>query len=214
MGRSIGRLGVQREPVDLDFEYFGATIRVHPQASDTVELDFLDLGRDLDLTGLEDRDLKDLDDEQAMAAVTAMSRAVAAGYRLVKGSLQRVIHPDDWAAYWRLALDNGQRVNDLMRDLKAITAAVVEADTGFPTTPPSGSPDGPGSTPPRSGGGSSSAAAPPLSDADKALALLRGRPDLQEFVVLTEEKDQARLAEALAAPTGQTAAQKLLASRS
>lgn len=210
MGRSIGDLGVRREPVDLEFRYFGAVIRVHPAASDTVELEFLDAGRHIDLDVLQDQDLTDLDDDQKIATIAAMGKAVRAGYLLVKGSLQQVVHPDDWDTYWRLAKANGQRIVDLLADLKRITAAVVEADTGFPTTPPSGSDGGRESTPPKSAGGSSSAAARPASDADKALAMLRLRPDLQEFVVLQQESEQARSRQ-LSGPDGGTAASRMLA---
>lgn len=210
MGRSIGDLGVRREPVDLEFGYFGATIRVHPAASDTVELEFLDIGRDIDLGALQDQDLDDLDRQAEVVA--AMGRAVRAGYMLIKDSLQQLIHPDDWDAYWRLARENGQRIGDLMADLKKITTAVIEADTGFPTRPPSGSDGGHESTPPRSAAGSSSAAARPASDADQALRMLRSRPDLQEFIVLQEETTAARAAQETI-PDDRTAAQRLLAAR-
>lgn len=209
MGRSIGDLGVRRAPVDLEFGYFGATIRVHPAASDTVELEFLDAGRDIDIEALQNHDLDTLDDEQRFAVVSATVRAVRAGYLLVKGSLQQVIHPDDWQTYWRLARENGQRIADLMTDLKRITAAVVEADTGFPTLPPSASADGPESTPPRSAVASSSVGGRPVSDADKALAMLRSRPDLQEFVVMQEEATGAKATSR--AQGGATAASRLMA---
>lgn len=211
MGRSIGDLGVLRAPVDLEFRYFGAVIRVHPAASDTVELEFLDAGKDIDVEALQDQDLDTLDDEQRWATVAAMSKAVRAGYLLVKGSLRQVIHPDDWDTYWRLAREHGQRINDLMTDLKRITAAVVEADTGFPTTPPSASADGRRNTPRKSAAGSSSVAGRPDSDADKALRMLRGRPDLQEFVIMQEEATAARLAK-LSTP-GTTASRLMAASR-
>lgn len=193
MARSIGDLGVRREPVDLEFRYFGTVIRVHPAASDTVELEFLDVGRDINLDALQDTDLGQLDDDQAMAALAAMGQAVRAGYLLIKGSLQQVIHPDDWQTYWSLAKANGQRIADLMADLKRITAAVVEADTGFPTMPPSASAGGRESTPQRFAAASSSAPGRPASDADKALAMLRGRPDLQEFVVMAQEAEADRI---------------------
>lgn len=211
MGRSIGDLGVRRAPVDLEFRYFGATIRVHPAASDTVELEFLDVGRDIDLDALQDKDLSDLDDEGKFAAIAAMGQAVRAGYLLIKGSLQQVIHPDDWPLYWSLAKSNGQRIADLMADLKRITTSVVEADTGFPIMPPADSVGGHENTPQRSGGASSSAPAPRNSDADKALRMLRNRPDLQEFVVLQQEADAERARQSAAAGTG-TAASRLLAS--
>jgi hypothetical protein len=67
----------------------------------------------------------------------------------VKDSLQQLIHPEDWPTYWKLARENGQQIRDLMSDLKYITAKVVEAETGFPTRPPSGSAGGRETTPPK-----------------------------------------------------------------
>lgn len=215
MGRNIGELGTRREPLDLDFTYFGATIRVHPQASDTVELEFLDAGKDLDMSALEGVDLAKLDEaaaEEVIAAASAVSKAVTAGYRLVKGSLRRVIHPEDFDTYWKLAVENGQQIRDLMADLKFITAKVVEEETGFPSMQPSASQPGPEATPVRSADGSSSEVAAALSDTDAALRLLRGRPDLQEFVVLAEEMTQAEQQQATeTAGRPMTAAEKLLA---
>ena len=202
MGRSIGSLGNQRGPVDLEFEYFGSTIRVHPQASDTVELEFLDVGRDIDLDLLQDKSLEELDDDQKWAVLAEMGRAIRGGYLLIKDSLQRVIHPDDWPTYWKLARENGQQIKDLMTDLKRVTAAVVEAETGFPTRQPSASAGGHVNTPQRSAVGSS-------LGPDKALVLLRGRPDLQEFVVAKEEAEAAKLAEQQRSTS--TAASRLLA---
>jgi hypothetical protein len=204
MGKSIGSLGTKRGPVDLEFDYFGSTIRVHPQASDTVELEFLDVGRDIDLELLQDKSLEELDDDQKWAVLAEMGRAIRGGYLLVKDSLQQLIHPEDWPTYWKLARENGQQIRDLMSDLKYITAKVVEAETGFPTRLPSDSAGGREITPPKSGAGSS-------SDADKALALLRGRPDLQEFVVGREENEAARLAQQ--STSSSTTAGRLLAAQ-
>lgn len=221
MGRSIGVLGTRHEPLDLDFTYFdGVTIRVHPYASDTVELDFLEAGKGVDLEALQSIDIEELDEEEAReklaGQLNTLNRVVITGYRLVKDSLRAVIHPDDFDAYWKLAKDNGQRIRDLMADLKRITASVVEAESGFPTTPPSASQPGPASTPVRSADGSSSAVAPGSSDTDRALVLLRGRPDLQEFVVMAEETEQAKAVQKTAEAAGppQTAAQRLIASTS
>jgi hypothetical protein len=201
MARSIGDLGVRREPVDLEFRYFGSVIRVHPAASDTVELEFLDAGRDIDIDALQGKDLAELDLDVKLAAVSTIGKAVRAGYLLIKSSLQQVIHPDDWPTYWRLAHENGQRIADLMADLKRITVAVVEADTGFPTMPPSASADGQGTTPQSYAGASSSEPARRSSDADKALQMLTSRPDLQEFIVLQEEAEAAKARQKNAAGT-------------
>lgn len=205
MARSIGSLGRRREPVDLEFDYFGTTIRVHPKASDTVELEFLDIGRDIDLSLLEDKSLDQLDQQQQMAVVSEIGRAIRGGWLLVKDSLQQLIHEEDWPTYWKLARENGQQIRDLMADMKYIAAMVVEAETGFPTRQPSGLAGGQGTTPQRSAGGSS-------SDADKALAALRGRPDLQEFI-LAREESLAEKAAAAQSTAGGTAASRLLAAQ-
>jgi hypothetical protein len=190
MGRSIGVLGTVHQPLDLEFQYFGQTIRVHPNASDTVELDFLEAGRDIDLS-MFDKPIEELEAQEQLAVVGQLAKALHATDALMRDSLKKLIHPDDFDTYWKLAVENGQRVRDLSADIKRLTAAVVEADTGFPTMPPSGSPDGPAPTPPTSGDGSSSAAAPASTsepalppDLVKSLALERGRSDIQTFYVM------------------------------
>lgn len=204
MAKSIGSLGRRREPIDLEFDYFGTTIRVHPQASDTVELEFLDIGREIDLSLLEDKSLEELDNDQRWQVMAKMGEAIRGGYLLVKDSLRQLIHPEDWPKYWELARENGQQIRDLMADLKYITSKVVEAETGFPTQPPFGSAGGRETTPPKSAAGSS-------SDADRALAALRGRPDLQEFVLAREESLAER--QKAAQNAGGTAASRLLAAQ-
>jgi len=188
MSRSIGTLGRKREPLDLDFEYFGATIRVAPDASDVVELEFLEIARnaDLDMRDLEGLSAAELEDEaKVQDVVRRTNQVIISTYGLIRDKLRELIHPEDFDTYWRLARANRQMVSDLMADMKAITASVVEASTGFPTTPPSDSSPTLASTLRSSGGGSSSA---PASDTAKALELRRGRPDLQEFFVLAEEQ--------------------------
>ncbi|MET8908389.1 hypothetical protein [Micromonospora sp. NPDC004551] len=200
MGRNIGTLGRQRDPLDLEFTYFGSTIRVHPQATDAVELEFLQAGRELDMSALEGVDLAKvdaLDPEQQVKLARVMGQAVAATYRVLEGALRQLIHPDDWARYWRLGMENGQQIRDRMADVKAITAAVVEATTDFPTGPPSASPPGPATTPPASGDAlPSPVTAPRGSDLERALALERGRPDIQEFFVMQAEAEERERREA------------------
>jgi hypothetical protein len=194
MGRNIGKLGRQRDPLDLEFTYFGSTIRVHPQATDAVELEFLQAGRDIDMEALEGVDLSKVDavdPEKLQRAVRAMGQAVAAGMRALDTALRQLVHPDDFERYWRVGMANGQQITDRMADVKAITEAVVVATTDFPTGLQSGSPAGPATTPPGSEGASPSAAARPATDLEKALALERGRPDIQEFyLMLAEEREQ------------------------
>lgn len=193
MGRSIGSLGRQRDPLDLEFDYFGSTLRVHPHATDGVELEFLEAGRDIDTSAFDGVDLAQVDSltpaDQAKL-VRAMGQATAAAYSTVLNALRRLIHPDDWDTYWRLGMEHGQQIRDRMADIKVITTAVVEETTDFPTGRPAASPTGPGGTPAASTGGSRSAA--PASELEMALAMERGRPDLQEFYVMqAEDKDRA-----------------------
>lgn len=198
MGRNIGTLGQDREPLDLEFTYFGATIRVHPYATDAVEIEFLDAGRDLDLSELEDVDLSKVDalePAQKAKLASTLGEVAAAGARALSDALRKLVHPDDWATYWRLGMEHGQQVRDRMADIKRITSAVVEATTDFPSGRPSGLPSGRAATPPGSAAGSSSPGMHP-SDLEIALALERGRPDLQEFYLMEQEyRDQQALQE-------------------
>lgn len=196
MGRNIGTLGKARDPLDLEFTYFGSTIRVHPQATDAVELEFLQAGRDIDMSALEGVDLSKVDavePEKLQAALRAMSQAVQAGMRAVDTALRRLVHPDDFALYWRLGMEHGQQIRDRMSDVKFISDAVVEATTDFPHGLRAGSPVGPATTPPGSGDASPSPAGPPPTDLERALALERGRPDIQEFYLMqAEDAERAR----------------------
>ncbi len=220
MGRNIGTLGVPREPLDLEFTYFdGVVIRVHPQASDSTEVEFLALVGDAQMEALEEVDLDEVDDGQAGPTVDV---AVIRSVQALMDGLRSMIHPDDWRTYWEVGKKHGQQTRDRMADLKAITKAVMEATTDFPTRLSSGSTAGPAAMPGNSTAGSSSPAtaastadtvraAAPVSGTDQALALLRGRPDLQEFILDAEEVQAARAREEMAGPM--TAAQKLLAGR-
>ena len=200
MGKNIGTLGRQRQPLDLEFTYFDNTvIRVHPQATDEVEIDFLEAGKDIDLAELEKLDWSTVDalDPQEQARIfRSMGKAVRDGYLALMSSLRRLIHPDDFESYWTLGQKNGQQLRDRMADIRAITAAVVDATTDFPTGPPSGSPPGRAPTRPSSGAGSPSgraisdverAISDVEADLERALALERGRPDIQEFFLMEAE---------------------------
>jgi len=196
MGRNIGTLGQRREPLDLEFSYFDDTvIRVHPQATDAVEIEFLEAARDIDMSALEGLDLSKIDamdPEQQVKLIRTMSAATAAGYGSLLTSLHRLIHPDDFEKYWRLGMEHGQQIRDRMADVRAITTAVIEATTDFPSGQRSASPSGPATTPPSSAVASPSPPAPrPGTDLEIALALDRGRPDIQEFYVMEAEQRAA-----------------------
>lgn len=162
----LGSLGVHRGLIDMDFEYFGETIRVHPNASDLRTFDMLTQIGDLDFEDPENAD-------EIMNAI---------GEQLVMQ-----IHPDDALLFWETSKKNNQQ----MRDLMAISKTITEAITGFPTGQDSGSTTGEPSTQPKSSDTGMSRrerrALARAQRADKAtgaaLSLLRGRPDLQLAVV-------------------------------
>lgn len=184
---SLGSLGKQRAAVDLDFDWFGETIRVHSMASDLIEIEFLEKAQNINMDGV------DLNAGLTPEAMTVMNTAAHAATNAMIGSIKRIIHPDDWDRFWAAAIANGQHLQDLMEVQKTITEAIVEAQAGFPTGPPSASPGG---QPKQATGPSSTAGSlspGPLTDADKALAMWRGRPDLQEFVVDKEDAERKAL---------------------
>jgi hypothetical protein len=166
---SLGKRGTQRDAVDLDFDYFGVTIRVHPDATDLDVADLMESAGDMDL-----------DDEE--------------GAREVMGSMSRFmrgqIHPDDRELFWRTAKANRQQLKDIIDVARTITQAVAELASGFPTGQPSGSPSTTANTSKKSRGGTSSEARAERRRAaaatsrgrratDEAMGLLEGRPDLK-----------------------------------
>ena len=197
---TIGSLGRKRPALDLSFDYFGETIRVHPGASNLVELEFMEKAKGIQLSaeGLDLDNLDAADEAGTLKAAQTVARMASLASDAVVGTLRKLIHPDDWDAYWRLAQANGQLLDDLMADQKAILTAVTEAAARFPTGPSSGSSPGPTTTPAKFEVDLPSPDVPTPSlvagttTADKALRMLRGRPDLQEFVVKNEESTQAR----------------------
>jgi hypothetical protein len=173
---SLGSLGHKKKAVDLDFDYFGDTIRVNPGVSKLTVVEFLAQAGEVD----------EADEIR--------------GARLIMLLLREVIHPEDFDRFWALAKQERQDTEELME----IAKAVMETVAGFPTGQSSDSSSGPASTPQKftvdlpSQDIPSPALAPAgTSTADKALAMLRGRPDLQEFVVQAEEAGTGRNGKAL-----------------
>lgn len=183
---SLGSLGTQRDAVELDFDWFGATIRVHPDASDLQTADMMMQFGGLDLD----------DDEGARAAMESVSE-----------HLLGQIHPEDRDEFWRLAKANRQQ----MADIIAVSKAITEAVAGFPTGQPSDSTDTPKSMSKKSSGGSSSAGRAQrraqtreLTAAtqrrhqvqDQAAEILSGRPDLR--LALYRQRQEQDAAEGVA----------------
>lgn len=123
---SLGTFGTAYDaPAEPDtFDYFGATIRVNPALSDLDLADFLDLFGDLDVDNL-----------KPAQAITVMQG--------LKQHFRALVHPDDFAEFWRLARANRQGTVDLL----AISMALIESVTSRPTKRPAVSTDGPSSTP-------------------------------------------------------------------
>jgi hypothetical protein len=159
---SLGNFGTERAPVDLDFMFFGETIRAHPKAGSAALAEFMANAGEI---SIED---------------------VARGAKFILDFLRQVIHPEDFDRFWSLAKEKRQ---DPMKDLMPIAEAIVEAITDFPTEPPAASVPGPGNGAPKSVVVSS---LPDKDAADYALRKFRGRPDLQELVVKQEEAKLAR----------------------
>lgn len=170
----IGDLSQQRPAIDLHFGWFGATIRVNPDASDLAFIEFLAVAEGINA---------------ASTDAAEMKRATLA----MRGWLVDLVHPDDFAEFMELAKKNRQQIQDLTR----VAMSIVEAVSSFPTGRPSDSPDGRSRTERRSKAGKRSkrsrrelAAAMGARVAEdvtpveeRALRLLRGRPDLQQQVL-------------------------------
>lgn len=179
---SIGSLGTKRDPVELDFDYFGEVIRVHPDATD---LDVADL--------MASFGEMDIDDEDSAKEVMSGLGQFMVGQ----------IHPEDRELFWATAKANRQQLKDIIDVARAITEAVAEAASGFPTGQPSDSPSTTPSTSKKSKGGTSSQARKERRRAasaetsrqrrvtEDAMGLLEGRPDLKLALARQEAASQA-----------------------
>jgi len=175
----LGSFGTRRDPVDADFDYFGETIRVHPDASDLDHAELMIVAASIDVGDMDLYDPKSWTPEQRAAAQKANDAALNA--------LRGGIHPEDWERFFKTAKKNRQKLTDLM----SLSEAISEAATGFPTGQPSDSSPGRPDTTPKSRDTSSSRRA--VKAARRALKELDGRPDLQMAPVHAYE---AKVAEA------------------
>lgn len=130
---TLGSLGVVHEvqhPTEeevLDFDWFGAKIRL---TSDYNEIEMVDLMETM----------SDISEDDPRAIVT------------VKDTLRLVVDPDDFTEFWRLAKENRQKIGDLI----AVGQVLMEAVTARPTQQPSDSSPGRLTTPENSPAASSS----------------------------------------------------------
>lgn len=177
----IGTFGVEREPNDFVFTYFGETIRVAPDASDLGFAEFLEVAKDINVDSVESLE------EVADAAVA------------LNDLLRQQIHPDDWDLFWKTAKTNRQFLKDVM----AVSRGIVEAITDLPTGESSDASAGQSTTAVKSSAGSLSPEQRRKRDRiikrarkggrtrsqiraaaeEKALTVLEGRPDLQVAVL-------------------------------
>lgn len=125
---SLGELGKERPAVDLDFLWFGETMRVAPDAGDLSLVEFMEVAEQVDENNV----------------VEAM--------RLTKSFLKGQVDERDWPRLMELAKQNHQQFEDLME----LSKAIIEAVANLPTGRSSGSSAGRPSTAQKSKGGSSS----------------------------------------------------------
>jgi hypothetical protein len=197
---SLGTFGTAREPLDLDFEWFGAIIRVNPDASDLGFMEFMENAEKVQLPD----SIEGLDPDEQIKLLNSLSSVTDAMNQFVREQ----IHPDDWAEFWQLAKKNRQQNADLMQLSRDITAGV----TRFRTGRSSGSTGTPSSTAPKL----TAVASSPVDLRREAVAQaaavhLDKRPDLR--LILRNQARAERAAEEMAAgrtAASQTAAERLL----
>lgn len=158
---SLGTFGRKYDRVELDFDYFGATIRVNPSCSRAALIEFL-----------------------AEAGEVEQQDEVRAA-QLIMRTMREVVHPDDFKLFWSLAKSERQ---DPQADILPIAQQVIEATTGFPTGQPSASGPGPASTTPKFEVDLPSQDVPDLDPRTlRGLQLTQDRPDLQVAVLRAGE---------------------------
>jgi hypothetical protein len=189
--------GVEPEPVNMTFTYFGSTIRVNPDLTETMLLDLYASAADADV---EDGDLE-----------RPMGDQLTRGAKEQKDYIRAHIHPDDFDTFWDLAKRHRQALGDLITLTLRLVGMIAQRD---PTSPPSDSSDGRPDISQNSPSGASnpdggaSADAPPwwptgLPYNPQAATFVEkfeqeGRPDKANFVMLAQESR----ATASASPTG------------
>lgn len=176
MDTDLGDLSGAVRTIALDFGWFGRRVRVNPHASDLAFVEFLSVADNISTDGM--------GDPAVMKAATLALRSW----------LVDLIHPDDFAEFFRLAKSNGQSIQDLSR----VAMTIVERVSGFPTERQSNSPNGLPRTGRKSKRGKRSKAELAAAMADRvgedvtvperrALRLLHGRPDLQSAVLAARD---------------------------
>lgn len=166
------------EPVVASFTYFGNRFRVNPNLTETMVVDLLEAGEDIEVN----------DPRQLLAA---------------KDYVRDHIHPDDFDDFWQASIDNRQGVQAVIK----VCWKLLERITERPTTPPSDSSDGRPVTATNSVDGVSepATASAPVKPYEASTGNVRevaapfveryeriGRPDLANQVMLAVESREAR----------------------
>lgn len=162
------------EPIIATFGYFGRRFRVNPNLTETMVVDLLEAGSDVEVN----------DPRQLLAA---------------KDYVRDHLHPEDFDDFWETAVDNRQGIQQVIR----VCWRLLEQITERPTTPPSDSSDGRLDTPTSSPAGASgpATASVPVSAprtveeiADHFIGKFEGegRPDLAAQIALAAESRAAR----------------------
>lgn len=154
----LGDLGRMQAPPEspedwpevLTFPWFSAELRVNPAASDTAYIDLLE-------------ESGELEEEDPRAAIA------------VKNFIREIVHPDDFDEFWSLGKAHGYSI----RQLAATAMKIVEAITGDPSQPPTGSSPGLSEI-----GGKSTA---DRYRRVRSELEAEGRPDLAQVFLETEE---------------------------
>lgn len=110
----IGNFGVERPPLDMTFGWFGNTVRVEPNLTDTILIDFL-------------KQASEITDETGPEAMRAVEDFLAA-----------MVHHEDFATFMHVARGNRQTIEDLMK----VAYSILEVATARPTHAPADSSDG------------------------------------------------------------------------
>lgn len=110
----IGDFGTERPPLEATFGWFGNTIRVEPNLTDTILMDFLSKA-------------SGIDDEAGPEAMKA-----------VEDFLASMIHHEDYPTFMQVGRARRQNIEDLM----TVAYSILEVATDRPTQAPADSSDG------------------------------------------------------------------------
>jgi hypothetical protein len=112
---SLGELGVVKPKVVDSFGWFGQEIRISPNLTDIVLMDFAEKASRIDE-----------DSPEVMG--------------FVKMQMRLVIHTEDFDAFWSTAIENGQDSTDLMAVMKTIVESKAQRPTLLPADSSAGQP--------------------------------------------------------------------------